>query len=73
MLAPHLTGLLKQELGLPHWDDARRAPAPRRHVLEKPDERYNDGGAFKIVRRDERGVMVTMIMPTTISATARRK
>ena len=36
ILAPHLTQLTKKELGLPHWDDATRAAAARRHVLARP-------------------------------------
>jgi hypothetical protein len=61
ILATHLTGLTKRELGLPTWDDA--TPRQRRDGMcwKKPDERYNDGGAFKLTARDASGVIVTFI------------
>ena len=46
ILAPHLQGMSKAALGLPHADES---------------ELYNDGNAFKICCRDERGVIVTVI------------
>ena len=61
ILAPHLTRLTKKELGLPHHDDA--TPRQRRDGMcwTSPDELYNDGQAFKVCARDERGVIVTVI------------
>lgn len=61
ILAPHLNGLTKKELGLPAHADA--TPRQRRDGMcwRKPDEPYNDGGAFKITCRDARGVIVTLI------------
>ncbi|MDO5083151.1 MAG: hypothetical protein Q4D89_07100 [Arachnia propionica] len=61
ILAPHLTRLTKKELGLPHHDDA--TPRQRRDGMcwSTPDELYNDGQAFKVCARDERGVIVTVI------------
>ncbi len=35
ILAPHLVGIRKKELGLPHVERSHRAPAPRRHVLDQ--------------------------------------
>ena len=61
ILAPHLTKLTKRALGLPHWDDA--TPRQRRDGVcwKNEAECYNDGKAFKITCRDERGVIVTLI------------
>jgi len=61
ILAPHLVSLTKAELGLPAYDQA--TPRQRRDgaCWKSPDERYNDGQAFKITCRSSRGVMVTLI------------
>jgi len=61
ILAPHLVRAKKKALGLPHWDAA--SPRQRRDGMCWKDEKecYNDGGAFKIAARDEKGVMVTVI------------
>jgi phosphoenolpyruvate carboxykinase (diphosphate) len=61
ILAPHLTTLLKKDVGLPHYDDA--TPRQRRDGMcwKDPGEIYNSGVAFKITARDERGVMVTIL------------
>ncbi|MBP6863740.1 MAG: hypothetical protein KBC32_00570 [Candidatus Didemnitutus sp.] len=61
ILAPHLTGVTKRELGLPHYDAA--TPRQRRDGMcwQKPDERYNGGSAFKVCARDASGVIVTLI------------
>ncbi len=61
ILAPHLVGLGKKELGLPHYDDA--TPRQRRDGMCWRDENeiYNDGSAFKVTCRDQRGVIVTVI------------
>lgn len=61
ILAPHLTKLTKQQVGLPHVRDATDRQRSDRMCWEKEDERYNDGEAFKITCRDERGVIVTII------------
>jgi phosphoenolpyruvate carboxykinase (diphosphate) len=61
ILAPHLTGLLKKDVGLPHWDDASERQRRDGMCWQNEDERYNDGGAFKIVCRDMDGVIVTLI------------
>ncbi len=61
ILATHLTTLRKKDLGLPKWEDATERQRRDGMAWKKEDELYNDGGAFKICARDERGVMVTLI------------
>ncbi|MBW8780742.1 MAG: hypothetical protein JF599_02475 [Verrucomicrobia bacterium] len=61
ILAPHLIGVRKHLVGLPHWDLA--TPRQRRDGMcwKSEDELYNGGSAFKLCARDARGVMVTLI------------
>lgn len=61
ILAPHLVGVRKHLVGLPHWDLA--TPRQRRDGMcwKSEDELYNNGSAFKLCARDARGVMVTII------------
>ncbi|MSU35365.1 MAG: hypothetical protein EXS36_09655 [Pedosphaera sp.] len=61
VLAPHLTRLTKVALGLPKWDDATEHERRDGMCWRADDERYNEGKAFKITARDERGVIVTLI------------
>ncbi|MFT3833287.1 MAG: hypothetical protein QM711_08195 [Micropruina sp.] len=61
ILAPHLTKLTKKALGLPHVDDATERQRRDGTCWSSPDERYNNGQAFKVCARDARGVMVTVI------------
>lgn len=61
ILAPHLTSLTKKELGLPHCDNATERQKRDGMCWTTEDEKYNDGGAFKITARDTRGVVVTII------------
>ena len=61
ILAPHLTRLTKKELGLPAWEDATERQRRDGMCWHDADELYNDGKAFKLVARDERGVIVTVI------------
>ncbi|MCH8474908.1 MAG: hypothetical protein LAT55_06740 [Opitutales bacterium] len=61
ILAPHLLGLRKKDLGLPHYDEATERQRRDGMCWKKEDELYNDGGAFKITCRDDRGVMTTLI------------
>ncbi|MGI4787293.1 MAG: hypothetical protein ACRYFS_00440 [Janthinobacterium lividum] len=61
ILAPHLTTLTKKSLGLPHFDDASERQKRDRMCWASPDERYNNGDAFKVTARDTQGVMVTVI------------
>lgn len=61
ILAPQLTKLKKKDIGLPHYDQA--TPRQRREGMCWTDEneRYNNGTAFKLTCRDDRGVVVTLI------------
>lgn len=61
ILAPHLITLTKKELGLPHIDDATDRQKRDGMCYSDASELYNDGGAFKITARDERGVVITLI------------
>ena len=61
ILAPHLTRLTKKELGLPHLSQATTRQKKDGMCWEKETELYNNGDAFKITCRDERGVIVTII------------
>ena len=61
ILAPHLPTLTKKELGLPHFDEATERQKRDRICWASPDERYNNGDAFKVTARDGQGVMVTVI------------
>lgn len=61
ILAPHLVQVRKKEIGLPHWDDATERQRRDGMCWKSEDELYNNGTAFKVTCRDERGVMVTVI------------
>lgn len=61
ILAPHLSRLTKKELGLPQRSKASQRQIRDGMCWEKEDELYNDGDAFKLTCRDERGVIVTVI------------
>lgn len=61
ILAPHLTKVTKKSLGLPSWAAATERQRRDGMCWESESEFYNDGGAFKITARDERGVIVTII------------
>ncbi len=61
VLAPHLTRLTKKETGLPAADKATERQKRDGMCWKDPGELYNEGKAFKIAARDERGVMVTVI------------
>jgi phosphoenolpyruvate carboxykinase (diphosphate) len=61
ILAPHLVTVTKKAAGLPHWDNATERQRKDSMCWKKPGELYNDGGAFKLACRDERGVMITII------------
>ena len=61
ILAPHLTTLTKKELGLPRFEDATERQRRDGMCFKDEAELYNDGKAFKLVARDERGVIVTII------------
>ena len=61
ILAPHLIGTTKKELGLPNIADATARQKRDGMCWEKEDELYNDGSAFKITCRDTSGQIVTAI------------
>ncbi len=61
ILAPHLVGMKKSALGLPHASQVTARQRLDGMCWSDPDELYNDGQAFKICARDHRGVMVTII------------
>jgi len=61
ILAPHLIGTTKKELGLPKFEDATERQKRDGMCWKKEDELYNEGGAFKITCRDASGCVVTAI------------
>ena len=61
ILAPHLVKLPKKSLGLPHWNDASERQRRDGMCWKSENELYNNGVAFKVTARDERGVIVTVI------------
>lgn len=61
VLAPHLKTLKKKDVGLPHWDDATERQRNDEMCWKHEDDIYNDGGAFKVTCRDDRGVVITLI------------
>ena len=61
ILAPHLVKLTKKELKLPQWDDATERQRKDGMCWKNENELYNDGQAFKLTTRDERGVIVTLL------------
>ncbi|MFV0592632.1 MAG: hypothetical protein ACK5M7_14690 [Draconibacterium sp.] len=61
ILAPQLTKLKKKDVGLPHHDDASARQRREGMCWKDENELYNDGGAFKLTCRDDRGVVVTLI------------
>ena len=61
VLAPHLVGMKKKDVGLPHISEATERQRRDGMCWENEDELYNGGSAFKITCRDQRGVMVTIL------------
>jgi hypothetical protein len=61
ILAPHLTKLSKQALGLPHFDQATDRQRRDGMCWKTEDEKYNNGQAFKLTCRTNAGVIVTLI------------
>jgi phosphoenolpyruvate carboxykinase (diphosphate) len=61
VLAPHLVGIKKKDVGLPHVSQATERQRRDRMCWETEDEPYNGGSAFKITCRDQRGLMVTIL------------
>jgi hypothetical protein len=61
ILAPHIAGLTKRELGLPRREEATERQRRDGMCWSNPDELYNDGQPFKLTARDESGVIVTLL------------
>ncbi len=61
ILAPHLIHAKKKDMGLPPISEATERQKREGMCWKDPEEKYNNGGAFKITCRDHRGVMVTLI------------
>ncbi|AOW11037.1 hypothetical protein [Flavobacterium gilvum] len=61
VLAPQLRLLKKKDIGLPHYDNATDRQRKDGMCWKEENELYNDGNAFKVTCRDERGVVVTLI------------
>ena len=61
ILAPHLTTVKKKDVGLPHISEATEQQKAQGMCWESEDECYNNGSAFKLTTRDEKGVVVTLI------------
>ena len=59
--APHLIRATKKSVGLPNWDQATERQRRDGMCWKTEDEIYNNGGAFKLTCRDERGIMVTIL------------
>jgi len=61
ILATHLTGLTKRDLGLPPWESATERERRDGMAWKDEAELYNEGKPFKVTARDERGVIVSII------------
>jgi len=61
LLAPHLSGMRKRDLGLPRIGEATERQRRDGMCWEDPEERYNDGQPFKITLRGPPGCIVTLI------------
>ncbi|MGZ5599525.1 MAG: hypothetical protein ACXWFX_02920 [Methylobacter sp.] len=61
ILASHLVHCRKKDLGLPHYDDATERQRKDAMCWQQEDELYNNGQPFKLVCRDMKGVIVTII------------
>src|SRR5208337_2840366 len=61
VLAPHLGGIYKSQLGLPPVAEATERQKRDGMCWSSPDEPYNNGLPFKVTCRDSRGVMITII------------
>jgi phosphoenolpyruvate carboxykinase (diphosphate) len=61
ILAPHIVGLKKKDLGLPAYDAATERQRRDGMCWRDESETYNGGNAFKLTCRDSRGVIVTLI------------
>ncbi|WP_262966269.1 hypothetical protein [Methylobacter psychrophilus] len=61
ILAPHLVHCRKQALGLPHYKEATERQRKDGMCWQHKNELYNEGKPFKLVCRNMKGVIVTLI------------
>jgi hypothetical protein len=61
LLAPHLPRLRKKDLGLPHVSKATAKQKKDGMCWSDPDERYNEGKAFKATITSSEGIIFTLI------------
>ncbi|MBW8887037.1 MAG: hypothetical protein JF616_04685 [Fibrobacteres bacterium] len=61
ILAPHLPRLRKKDLGLPHVSEATPKQKKDGMCWSDPEERYNEGKAFKATITSGEGVIFTLI------------
>ena len=61
ILAPHILGLKKKDLGLPYYDDATERQKKDGMCWKEENEKYNNGTPFKLTCRNEEGIIVTLI------------
>ncbi|MEO7191546.1 MAG: hypothetical protein ABI051_10875 [Vicinamibacterales bacterium] len=61
VLATHLQGVRKVDVGLPHISEATDRQRADSMCWSSPDELYNDGDAFKATCRTDAGVIITII------------
>lgn len=61
VLAPHIKGLTKKQLGLPHISEASESQKETGMCWEKESELYHNGQAFKIVYRTQQGKCITIL------------
>lgn len=61
ILAPHLITMKKKDVGLPHVSEATERQKEQGMCWESEDDLYNNGSAFKLTARNEKGVVVTLI------------
>ncbi|PIQ10999.1 MAG: hypothetical protein COW71_01480 [Ignavibacteriales bacterium CG18_big_fil_WC_8_21_14_2_50_31_20] len=61
LLAPHIIGCLKKELGLPNKTNATERQLRDGMYWEKENELYNNGKPFKLTIRNSEGIIFTII------------
>lgn len=61
LLAPHLPRLRKKDLGLPHVSKATPRQKKDGMCWSDPEERYNEGKAFKATITSSEGIIFTLI------------
>jgi hypothetical protein len=61
ILAPHILGMKKKDLGLPSVEAASSRQISDGMFWTHEDELYNEGKPFKITARDESGVIITIL------------